>query len=370
MKKKTHEEYVNELAVKNPNVEVIGTYVDAKTKIQHRCRKHNIIWDILPSNILKGQGCTKCKYEKMHNNKNLKSHEQYLQEIHVKNPKVIVIGTYINASTPILHRCKYCNNEWLSYPCDILSGKSCKNCSNKMAGIRKRKSHSQYVNDLSVLNSNIEPVEPYINTDTAILHKCKTCGYIWAIKPNHTLSGHGCPKCGFKRSSDIRKKEHGQYVFELLEVNPNIEAIEEYVNYNTSIVHRCKKCNYKWSIDPSHTMRGQGCPICNESHGERQITTWLDHQHIEYKPQYRFDDCRDKYTLPFDFYLPRHNVCIEYNGKQHYEAIDFFGGEEAFNIRQYHDRIKDDYCKNNGIHMLRISYQQDIEEELKKFLLI
>ena len=117
-------------------------------------------------------------------------------------------------------------------------------------------------------------------------------------------------------------------------------------------------------------MRGHGCTVCNESHGEREIIQWLDNNSIEYIPQYRFNDCRDKYPLPFDFYLPQHNVCIEYNGRQHYEPVEFFGGNEDFKIRQIHDRMKMDYCESSGIDLLCISYQQDIGEELNKFLLI
>ena len=105
MKKKTHEEYVLELSTKNSNLEVVGVYVDAKTKILHKCTKHNIIWDISPSNALKGQGCQECKYEKMSTHQ-LKSNEQYLFDVEFLNPHVIVLEAYAGASIPILHKCK------------------------------------------------------------------------------------------------------------------------------------------------------------------------------------------------------------------------------------------------------------------------
>ena len=66
-KKKTHEEYVEEVKVKNPNIEVLGQYNGAKIKIQHRCIKHNIYWNTSPTNILQGQGCEMCRIEKMRN---------------------------------------------------------------------------------------------------------------------------------------------------------------------------------------------------------------------------------------------------------------------------------------------------------------
>ena len=54
-RKKTHEEYVVEVAQLNPNIEVIGTYIDTDTKIQHRCKIDDHIWEAIPHNILKGK---------------------------------------------------------------------------------------------------------------------------------------------------------------------------------------------------------------------------------------------------------------------------------------------------------------------------
>ena len=66
-KKKTHAEYVAELAVKNPDIEVVGIYMGNKVKIPHRCKIHEIIWDAAPNNTLNGCGCSECKKEKSAN---------------------------------------------------------------------------------------------------------------------------------------------------------------------------------------------------------------------------------------------------------------------------------------------------------------
>ena len=294
-----------------------------------------------------------------------RTHEQYVDEVAKVNQNISVIERYVNNRTAILHRCNIDGYEWSVVPYSILCGKGCPVC----AGNAKR-THKQYIEDLFLLNSHIEPIEDYINTDTAILHRCKICEHTWAIKPNHTLNGHGCPMCGFKNSADSKRKSQAAYMMELSYVNTDIEVVGEYINYVTPLLHRCKKCGNEWDAKPCHTMRGHGCTVCNESHGERTIAQWLDDNHIAYISQYRFDDCRDKYPLPFDFYLPQRNTCIEYNGRQHYESIDFFGGEDTFKIRQQHDATKRNYCEHNDIGILCISYKQDIIEELNKFLLI
>lgn len=299
-----------------------------------------------------------------------KTHEQYLAEVNIKNPHVIVLEKYIGASTPILHKCQYCEKEWLIRPSDVLNGKACRECSCKRSGLQRRKSHQQYLDDLAMVNIDIEPIEDYINTDTIILHRCKICGHIWPIKPNHTLSGHGCPMCGFKLNADSKRKSQEQYIQELFYVNPDIEVIGEYINYTTPLLHRCKKCGNEWEAKPIHTMRGHGCTSCNESHGERGVSQWLNGNNVKYIPQCKFDDCRDINPLPFDFYLPKCNMCIEYQGRQHYDPIEFFGGQAYLEYVQYHDKIKSDYCTTNNIQLICIPYWEDIDEYLNKILLI
>ena len=91
--------------------------------------------------------------------------------------------------------------------------------------------------------------------------------------------------------------------------------------------------------------------------------------------QKKFQDCKVKKSLPFDFYLPKYNCCIEVDGQQHYEAISFEKlneeeKKEQLKHRQEYDNIKTQYCKDNNIKLIRIKYNQ-IEkkhEEYKKIL--
>lgn len=67
-------------------------------------------------------------------------------------------------------------------------------------------------------------------------------------------------------------------------------------------------------------------------------------------------DCRFKKPLPFDFFLPEYNQCIEYNGQQHYEPYPRFGGQEAFEKTKIRDNIKRNFCSNSNIGLIEISY--------------
>ena len=80
MKKKTHEEYVEELAIKNPTVEVVEEYNGANTKIMHHCLNHDVYWMITPHNALSGHGCEACHKENVAK-KRTKSNEEYIEEL-------------------------------------------------------------------------------------------------------------------------------------------------------------------------------------------------------------------------------------------------------------------------------------------------
>jgi len=77
-----------------------------------------------------------------------------------------------------------------------------------------------------------------------------------------------------------------------------------------------------------------------------------------------------KYPLPFDFYLPDYNTCIEFNGKQHYEPIKYFGGIDYFKLINERDKIKSKYCNENNIRLIIIKYNENIINSLKNNAII
>ena len=126
----------------------------------------------------------------------------------------------------------------------------------------------------------------------------------------------------------------------------------------------------------------KGCPYCFDtkkfvfSKGEKAVEQVLQDSNIIYLPQYTFYDCRDKNLLPFDFYLPNLNKCIEYDGQHHFYPVAFNGISEEQAKENHlatirHDEIKNQYCKNNNIELLRISYHnfKNIDVMVRDFLI-
>lgn len=285
-----------------------------------------------------------------------KTHEEYIKEVAEINPDIEVVDKFITTKIKILHRCKIDGYEWYVLPSKILLGCKCPKC-----GKRARRTHEQYVMDVFEVNPNVEVVGEYVNTYTKIMHRCKIDGYEWMAAPNHILRNIGCPVC-----SGTKKRTQEEYIKEVFEINSDIIVVDEYKSNKTKILHECKICGHKWKARPNDILNGFGCPKCSSSKGEKAIAAWLDKKNIAYEPQKKFNDCRYIYSLSFDFYLSDCNVCIEYNGKQHYEPIDYFGGEKRFENQVLRDNIKREYCKKNNITLFEIPYCSDLDEELIK----
>lgn len=111
------------------------------------------------------------------------------------------------------------------------------------------------------------------------------------------------------------------------------------------------------------------CDNCTNRYSslETKVKNYLSENNIEFIMQYKFNDCKDKLPLPFDFYLPQQNTCIETDGKQHYKIC--FGNEADFHKTKEHDNIKNEYCKNKNINLIRIPYYEFDNDNWKNYLI-
>jgi hypothetical protein len=132
-------------------------------------------------------------------------------------------------------------------------------------------------------------------------------------------------------------------------------TLVEYKNNKIKIKIICKDHGIFEQVPTSH-LRGDGCLKCNKSKGNNRILEYLNENNIEFIEEKTFIDCVNKKKLPFDFYLPHKNILIEFDGKQHYEPIKYFGGDISFEYRKINDMIKTDYAIKNNIKLIRIPY--------------
>jgi hypothetical protein len=173
------------------------------------------------------------------------------------------------------------------------------------------------------------------------------------------LQGIGCSKCvnNSKLSTEewIAKaiESHG-YKFDY--------SLVEYTGYDRKVKIICP-IHGVFEQSP-HNHLTHGCKICKSSKGESYIRSFLLDNNISFIQEHRFVDCRDKYPIPFDFYLPDHNICIEYDGIQHFVPTSFSSDKsdetcaKNFELVKYRDELKNNFCIKNNITLTRIPYTE------------
>ena len=276
-----------------------------------------------------------------------KTHEEFVADIATKHPTLKILGRYVNGRTRVNMQCMICGNVFSPIASSLYMGHGCTKC-----GKFKRRTHENFISDMNTINPNIEVLSKFTRVHDRIEIRRKKCGHEWNAEAGALLSGKGCARC-----AGTKKKTHEQFVLQMAERHPDIEVLGKYKNNREKVRCRCSKCNGIFMGIP-HAMidSWHGCPHCVSSNGEKAIHIWLTRHDIPHFVEQTFSDCRHKNPLPFDFYLPDHSTIIEYDGRQHFEASDYFGGEAAFETLQLHDEIKTNYCKKNNLNLIRIPY--------------
>jgi predicted nucleic-acid-binding Zn-ribbon protein len=199
----------------------------------------------------------------------------------------------------------------------------------------------------------------YKNNFTKVKIICPEHG-IFEQKPNgHLIQKSGCLKCSGKNT-----KTTEEFISFAKSVHVDLYdySLVDYVSGNIKVKIICKKHGIFEQKPDIHTNRRHGCPKCRKSKGELQIIKTLNENKILFVQQKEFEDCKDKNALYYDFYLPDHNLCIEYDGLQHFEPIEFWGGVENLEYIQKHDQIKTDFCVDNDIKLIRIKYNRKLKD--------
>ena len=142
-------------------------------------------------------------------------------------------------------------------------------------------------------------------------------------------------------------------------------SLVSYTNNKGYVNIICKKHGI-FNQRANHHLNGRGCPICKNSKGEIEIQKILINRNINHIQQKTFPGCKDLKVLPFDFYLPDHTMCIEFDGRHHFESIENWGGIKRLKNTQKHDQIKNIYCKENNIKLIRIKYDENIIDKINE----
>ena len=275
-------------------------------------------------------------------------------------------SVYINSTkSKIKFFCLVCKEEFFASWACIKSGIGCAICKGRQVGIKTSFGYLKpnLAKEWLYSRNNLTPYQVPKSSSEWVTWKCAKCNYEWeALVYSRSKKDKGCPSCSGRILTDLNRLSV-KYVKISLEwdkiKNGNLKPENFSYSSDKKIWWLCSKCNYSWNtFIYSRTLGKHNCPACSQSKGEKEIYNYLNKNNVNFEREYKFDDClgKRKIKLPFDFYLPDYNLIIEYHGIQHYQSVEFFGGEKRFNERKIVDNIKKKYLKDNNYNFLEISY--------------
>jgi len=358
----------------------ISNYKDKNTKVPIVCPTHGLFYQSVTNHQL--YGCPKCgkntlkmsykefidRTNKIHNNKYIYPFdENWWQE----NYKTLQ-STYI----PIV--CSI-HGEFKQKIAKHLQGRGCPKCGRKKSEDFKRLSYEEFINKATKIHNDfyIYPIdanwwqENYKNNSTQIPIICPIHGLFYQSVESH-LQGRGCLKCGREKLENNHRLSYQDFIKSAIQTHgdrytyPSLDWWQSnYQNNKQKIPIVCPQHELFYQRIDNH-LNNHGCPKCNTSKGELFIQSILDELGVNYIHQYRVKINDSNYY--FDFYLPDYNTFIEYDGKQHFEPVDNWGGKIGFEKIKQRDKIKDTFAKDNKIKLIRIPYYKT-DEEIKKTII-
>lgn len=202
----------------------------------------------------------------------------------------------------------------------------------------------------------------YVSYETPSWIICKRCGCAFLQSPYQHLSRkRGCSICNQKEATMRNMKTTEEFKHQIDNVYKGFFILDKTV-YNGRRNQIIVTCPIHGDIitTPENLLNGYGCKFCNMTKLETEIFNMLRSNNIDFIYEANKKNFKWIKGLSLDFFLPKYNVAIECQGIQHFEPIDYFGGEEAFNKTIIRDKHKFELCKENGITLLYYSnYKKD-----------
>lgn len=343
-------------------------YVNSATKIAIICPIHGV-FEQRPSSHLAGRGCQICARISESSCADTDSFIRLSKMAH-RDKYGYERTVYRSSKGKVVITCPE-HGDFMQSPRLHLRGCSCPKCAHKYS-MANRSNTEDFVKKSKLVHGNKYEYSKtvYVNKRTKLCITCPAHGDFWQLPESHVLRGEGCPLCYFERErvsqadliSRFKGKHGDRYDYSRVEYKTMFDRV--------CII--CKKHGVFYQ-SPTHHLAGCGCPTCKMTKGENKIKVFLDEHKIKYQQEYNINNgnlfCENR-KFRVDFYLPDINTIIEYDGIQHFESVEYFGGENAFVKRRKRDIALERYCKGNNIRLIKISFKQygNLSEILKKEL--
>lgn len=350
-----------------------------------------------------------------------KKQKKYLMKFKSKwgNSKQVV-SEYLGSNKPIKIKCLECDDSYVKkyaseairYGCPICY-KNKRTDNLKNAAPKQNQSTEEFKLKLSEkCNNKYSLVGEYLGMRSSSTFRCNKCQRVFKMRPDDLLyrKDRGC-NCQYFRLLEIkaeRKKEQEKereiekklrdeerikkfererkmFSLRVKAIWGNeFELLSPFKGKSHKIKVRHRVCGKVSKKEAKSLLDGYGCKYCSkrgDSSGVIIIARVLQELNLQYKREVTLEDCRYKKVLPFDFGIYNKGkelfFLIEYDGEQHFRATKRFGGDSKLRLIQLRDKIKDEYCRDKEIPLLRVKYNlvertnnpyESVKSEIQTFI--
>lgn len=347
-----NESKINEIQVKLDDLNLDFKIIEYngsknKSKFRHSC---GFNFQIRIDHLINRKVCPSCNghkrtIERFQNKSNEKHNFEY----------DIIEFESGNEDVKILH--KECGKEFYQLGHRHLRGDRCPHC------YRNFKYSKSQIIQLSVekYSGEYELLSEEIHYDKKCLIR-HNCGYEYNQTISSHLLGSKCPKCAGNAPHTLESVQEKSNEIH----NNEYEILSDPKGSLSKVKILHKLCGREFDQVISYHISGHKCIFCTQSNGEKIIEVYLSNNKIRFEKQKTFIGCKYKKKLRFDFYLPEIKSCLEFDGYQHFYPVNYFGGKSAFELQKIKDGIKNKYCEDNDIKLIRVKYNDDKESIISK----
>lgn len=346
-------------------------YVTSKSKVKIGCKIHGEFWQI-PNGHMQGSGCPACGVDRCAVARSL-TLDEFIEKAKSQHgdrydySKVHYMDSYMTISII----CKD-HGEFSQVPINHTQGNGCPTCGFAQRVNSQRQTLDEFIEKANLKHDDIYDYSEvdYIDSLTNINISCNTHG-VFSQAPGNHIRGQGCPVCGMEQQANALRSTNESFIEKSKSQHGDRYdySMVKYVNSSAKVKIICKDHGEFLQVPNNHT-RGHGCPTCKSSQGEIRVSKYLSNNDIKFESEKKFLGMRYKQSLFLDFYLSNFNLAIEFDGIQHFRPVERFGGQTEFEDTQLRDRIKNEFCQENGISLLRIRYDEinDTEKLIESFI--
>lgn len=331
-------------------------YVKISEKVIVVCKKHGDFFVTPGNHIYNKQGCRQCYIDRKHSN--LETFITKAREIHGDKYDYSK-SIYVKAHSKLIVICPE-HGEFTIDPHHHKLGVGCYHCGREKIVASRQYDQETFITKARAVHGDLYDYSKvvYDKSNIKVILVCPVHGE-FSIRPaDHINQKQGCKKCGHEVLSKKFRRPITEFIEKANKVHDYKYNYSEvtYINSTTKINIICP-IHGVFSQTPSGHLAGSGCWSCGSSKGEKFISKILKENNINFIREFRLPEILNvKYR--YDFWLPDHNLLIEFHGGQHYFPVEYFGGEESFKKTRERDIFKKILAKETRRNLVVFNYKQ------------